>query len=127
MVSGKAVEGSGKQLKPNGIKFNHAGHIKLWNWLAETGETKKSLWPGWEHSYNLIKNDNCCFACQYVLLKNQGRLFCSRCPLIWPDGKKCTIKYSLYDAWSKCFWLYKRKDIARAIRDLPVKEGVETI
>lgn len=36
--------------------------IELWTWLAETGEAKKSAWPGWG-KYNKIINN--CPLCEY--------------------------------------------------------------
>ena len=64
-------------------------------------------------------------------------LACSYCPLQWPDGQGC--KVDLYDddeiVNQYLLWIDLDEDsdvdmvrqLAEEIRDLPVKEGVETI
>lgn len=116
-------------------KFNHTAHKELWDWLVRNLDKEKYDWPGWKCNggkYNAVKCD--CFACDAAAkeiskeeyIKNK----CRYCPLIWDDGCSCNDAYSIYDEWNKLVEYEdidydRRAELARRIRDLPVKKGVE--
>jgi hypothetical protein len=108
--------------------FNHTGHKEIWQWLSEDPGREKEDWPGWGDSKPIV---NDCFACEYRDLTNNHR-DCNDCPLIWPpnrDGSRvCDNDGGLWATW---FFDAKteseRTKLAIAIRDVPVREGVECI
>jgi len=110
--------------------FDLTAHKALWSWLAdntiENNFPKKQDWPGWEvNGGDCPKTQNDCFACQYI---RDRACSCDLCPLVWPGASgECMVGNGLY-----FLWLYERtgklkKDYARQIADLPVKDGVECI
>ena len=110
------------------MKFNLTAHKALWNWLAENPEKKKD-WPGWEENGGKVKSiaeDSYCFACHYASYVPYSE--CEEaCPLQWGAPLyKCTHYdgHGLYDLWCKAHG-EKKKEYAKRIRDLHVREGVE--
>lgn len=110
-------------------KFNHTAHKELWDWLAQNPDKEKDDWPGWKCNggeYELV--DVYCFACEYVSNIEEDFDCCyGYCPLVWPNDIYCdeNSNESLYAAWRNETYLKKRSELARQIRDLPVREGVE--
>lgn len=99
-------------------------HRELWGWLAENPSMEKADWPGWdEFDRNQIRLENYCFAC----MATDGG--CNGCLLIWPGGDCCDAKEpndsdGLFMKW-ECYdedLLEGRAELARQIRDLPVRE-----
>lgn len=122
------------------VKFNHTAHKEMWTWLSENPEMGKDDWPGWNWSQQ--RNGYYCFACSYACeheSKDQdwyeisSRLRCPQCPLIWPSNLEedenclCTGYGGLYEIWENSDNLVIKKNFARLIAGLPVKDGVETI
>lgn len=110
------------------MKFNHTAHRQLWNWLADNPWANKGDWPGWVTFDNPMEND--CFACEYV--KDVPIANKCNCPLIWPenytkDANDCVGALGMYNVWNNCDFSEHRSDLARAIANLPVREGVECI
>jgi len=60
--------------------------LELWQWLAKTGETSKSSWPGWkEHNLKGCTSD--CTLCEYKIQYGQ---YCSEiCPYPIHFGHNC--------------------------------------
>lgn len=109
------------------IKFNHSAHIRLWDWLSKNPDKMKKDWPEWEENggEEIEHAQSYCFACDYAASKNDGvNCDCDYCPLVWPDGFGCTDAGNLFDYW---YWAYgnEKSALAKQIRDLPIKEGVE--
>jgi hypothetical protein len=109
--------------------FQWTKHKELWQWLADNPEMNKEDWPGWKCSGGTIEDTSGyeCFACEYI-----GELPYSarcNCPLIWPDNHKveandCMGRQGLYRSWENST-RDTRVSLAKTIRDLPVREGVE--
>lgn len=133
----------------NQYTFNHTAHKELWDWLANNPGQPKSAWPGWSYYPDIKEEYNGCFACEYVIRYKQAPLYlapCSaHCPLVWPNSGACfdLHREGLFARWNKCRlmaqclsiepWCFYEvtasfystmSDLARQIRDLPVKEGV---
>lgn len=109
--------------------FNHTGHQKLWNWLAENPGKIKGEWLEWRAYYSVSYG---CFACDYacklsieITGKHTAGYRCKHCPLVW--GTKNCFNNGLYFKWDICNDPIERKKMAEAIRDLPVRDGVECI
>lgn len=106
-------------------KFNHTAHKELWDWLVRNPDKQKSDWEGW--NFNGGKYEGIawgCFACKYDNCNG-----CKYCPLVWPNDMICSkaseFERSLFQDWDNETDLKKRSELARQIRDLPVREGVE--
>jgi len=113
--------------------FNHTAHKALWNWIADNTKEgswpNKLSWPGWEgNGGKYARNKNTCFACEYTL-SLEGKPYCPRCPLVWPDLDGCltTQGIGLYDLWECADSTEIRQYISLRIANLPVKDGVECI
>lgn len=115
--------------------FDRTKHIELWQWLAKNPGKGKEQWPGWEKYKDEEYPANGCYACQYQLdaMEKDNKDFVINetacniyCPLIWPEGKTCTVRDGLF---------YKLgtgnddvdADLCLKIANLPVREGVKTI
>lgn len=123
---------------PESLKFNHAAHVELWDWLAQHPDKGKDDWPGWEESGAIPVFY--CFACkaaermaQYLkqLPKDSGvgAINCATlCPLDWP-GPSCVRDYyyhaGRFREWQLETDLEKRVLLAKNIRDLPVNDNLE--
>lgn len=108
-------------------KFNHTAHKELWDWLAKNPDKEKDDWKGWDiHGGKYVLDGNCCFACLYDDY-TEGR--CNDCPLVWAHLSCCSQENSLYKKWERFDEDEEetRAELARQIRDLPVREGVECI
>lgn len=109
--------------------FNHTGHKELWDWLAQNPDKHKCDWPGWVYNGGEHIATGGCFACEYVYSHGIGD--CENCPLVWPNDVRCDditpYGSSLYYKWDDEKDLKKRSELARQIRDLPVRKGVECI
>lgn len=102
------------------VKFNHAAHVALWDWLAKHPDPDKENWPGWDINGGKYKHNVYeCFACTYVV--ENGGTCQSHCPLLWPT-KTCG---ELLGMWKQPKPWESRRRLAEQIRDLPVKAGVE--
>lgn len=110
-------------------KFNHTAHKELWDWLARNPDKEKKDWPGLGVNGGKYIGVLCyCFACEYDSIFMP--FDCSHCPLVWPNNVICNDvlpdgSLSLYKKWDGETDLKKRSELARRIRDLPVREGVE--
>lgn len=105
------------------MEFNHTAHKELWDWLSKNPSKGKGSWPGWNcngGSHNPICAS--CFACEYQEVNNISEECLYACPLIWPHDP-CD---EFYD-WDEAEGKDERIALAEQIRDLPVREGVETI
>lgn len=110
-------------------KFNHSAHKELWSWLAQNPELDKERWPGWKHNggeYDVAAFY--CFACEYAKFSSAKTITnCDACPLEWDEDENCTEENSLHKIWASTGNRRCRTFIAKEIRDLPVKKGVECI
>lgn len=109
-------------------KFNHTGHKKLWNWLADNpGKGKQDYFT--EHGFyadgvDTVPQDNC-YACEY----NGGCFQPGRyCPLTGWGATRCYENNGLWDKFE--YYLLvgsygKACETARKIANLPVRKGVE--
>ena len=105
------------------MKFNHTAHKNLWDWLSKNPDKEKDDWSGWEfNGGSFSKVSAGCFACQYQDEMIELGPCEETCPLIWPTSP-CE---EFYD-WDSERNHAERKRLAGIIRDLPVREGVETI
>lgn len=111
----------------NGMTLHwHTLHRALWNWLANTGNSSKVDWPGWEDNGGNVPGDILCdcFAC-HKASHDGAHCKCNECPLEWPlnldDEPRC-IGRGLFDEWEDAENMYERQHAAEQIRDLPVKE-----
>lgn len=109
--------------------FNHTKHKELWQWLSEHPEAGK------ENAFIALggfpaPRAGCyaCGACEALMLaEHRGTrvLDCRLCPLEWP-GIDCEFS-NLSSAGLYFKWVHpkttpaERADLARQIRDLPVK------
>ncbi|MBQ4566610.1 MAG: hypothetical protein IJA79_00600 [Desulfovibrio sp.] len=114
---------------PDAAIFDHSSHIELWDWLAKNPECMKLDWPGWYTGVHVDEAD--CFACKFVMQFYQNNLEnCNaHCPLEWPGGNCVTPDHTgLFNRWFNLFGssdLETRAQLARQIRDLPVRAGVK--
>lgn len=120
-----------------GYKFDHYNHIKLWNWLSEHPDKHKSDWPEWEYNEGKVKYAHSdCFSCEFVMIilgfilsDRPSRVnidkFCSYCPFGDFHGKLCLD--SLYWCWNVEQNHVKKSELARQIRDLPIRKDVEVL
>jgi hypothetical protein len=103
------------------MAFKHTEHWLLWDWLAKNPGKWKEDWPGWKEIDEYVPA--LCFACQ---VRDENRV--NPCPL-GHEYVGCSIGDclgGLYAKWEDvCGNPLKRADLARQIRDLPIKEGVE--
>lgn len=110
-------------------------HRELWDWLYLNPDMDKKDWPGW---YSVEELPEClCFACSAALKKNKVEYYsarkCKNCPLVW-SSDCCANSY--YETWHRLKNFLNRRlslsekerirmkiaQIAKKIRDLPVKE-----
>lgn len=103
------------------------GHRKMWNWIADTIEKKKTVCciPELKRDYcfenNLTLSCNC-FCCEY----NSHTQACKKCPLDWGKTRSCsTNEKSLYCRITYCELWKEQVDLARQIANLPEREDVE--
>lgn len=97
-------------------KFNATGHSELWEWAANNPEKEKSEFPGWGTRYERQPHD--CFACGYA----EGD--CNFCPLGGRDNRgKCLL--GLVRAWKREKNPERRRELALAIKNIPVNDGIE--
>lgn len=111
--------------------FNHTKHKELWQWLSEHPEMdKKDVFIVTELLSFPAPRAYCyaCQACKELMLaerRDTSVLDCSLCPLEWPDSDCEFSDFSrtgLYSRWEDLkTTLAERADLARQIRDLPVK------
>jgi hypothetical protein len=93
-------------------------HRLLWDWLAKHPDMEKKDWPGWGHNsgqYAPVQLQ--CFPCEW----SEG---CDSCLLVWPGGV-CVRNKSLFYLWNYEEDPTRRAELARQIRDLPVREDME--
>lgn len=87
-----------------------AGHVALWEWLAETGGDDKRAWPGWVFNGGEYEVEfMLCFACSADI--DAG---CNICPIAWTGGA-CHHDDAEYMRWVKAKRLATRKRIAAKI------------
>lgn len=113
--------------------FNHTLHKQMWNWLANHPDCEKEEWPGLQalpekQIMEFAMYHYCCFACWVAgnddrnTRRDMGAI-CKSCPLDW-GAEACWDDGELYDAWIFAGCDYdERKDIARQIAELPLKEN----
>lgn len=109
-------------------------HYKLWDWLAETGESDKSLFDKFKELGDLNDNgvelhfavfdayDCDCFACGADTLDRleKGIYCCSSCPIDWGcDCIDCCDDESLFSKWDNSRTIEDRKMYAKLISQLP--------
>jgi len=111
-------------------KFHHTEHVGLWEFVQRNvGHRHKSEWPGF--SKEVL---NHCFACEYTKY-DKFIAKCSQCPLVWPEDRVtygegyngCTKLYDEYLDFIGDRDFESARLLACKIRDLPVREGVETV
>ncbi len=103
------------------ITFENAQkcHRRMWNWLAETGEKHKCIWPEFKEKNShgkVVKRPLAeCFACEIV------QFDCKICPMDWAPIKYRCKSYakSPYMKWKYSITTKARKKYAAIIRDLP--------
>lgn len=131
--------------------FNHTAHKKLWEYLAECQNFAKRA--AIEELKLPMPRYFACYACDYAagvyVEKNKIDTFqmyldieglaCEFCPLQWPKGQTCRTDITFLEddeiVNQYLLWIDLDEDsdvdmvrqLAEEIRDLPVKEGVETI
>lgn len=112
-----------EHIKKKYIKFYHTLHKDMWNYLYENPNKDKKDWPRWVINGGDIKivNGNC-FACEYDYKFND---ICNHCPFDIGIGDYC-LK-GLYRKWILSNDLEERKQLAKQIRDFPVKKGIKCI
>lgn len=109
--------------------FDHTKHKELWQWLSEHPKADKK-----DAFIDLLgfpaPRAYCyaCGACEALMLaerRGTGVLDCRLCPLEWPGGECEFLSSSgvgLYWQWTAPKTTpAERADLARQIRDLPVK------
>lgn len=113
-------------------KFDLSGHYALWDWFVKHPLRSKYDWP---HITKELEEQNCCYACMYAV-SNHGLCLCKHhCPLDWPNNKTCQDKEGLYSDWAIARGEYRQRanvntkneiiELAKKIRDLKVKEGID--
>lgn len=114
--------------------FNYTKHKELWQWLSEhPEEDKEAAFAALAFSVKAssVPYAHCyaCQACKELILARHYdmsiALNCTLCPLEWPGGE-CEFSNSsgigLYWQWTdQDATASKRADLARQIRDLPIK------
>lgn len=134
------------------IVFEHTKHRALWNRVAEILKEKpdKLLSEIKTQAFNELfpgetMPEKTCYACKYdeeicdMFTEENMPIICENCPLVWPGGHtSCEENYDgsgnlelglhaeLMYAISRNRWNNAVK-LAEQIRDLPIKNGVETI
>lgn len=125
------------------IVFEHTKHRALWDMIisilrdpntniSSAAELKEEafrrLYP-----YNALPLATC-YACEYdenindTFTEEDRPEDCANCPLIWPDDLVCSEEYSLFDKFCeacRCKNYYTAIQIAKYIRNCPIREGVE--
>lgn len=98
-----------------------AGHVALWEWLAETGDEDKIEWPQWAWNGGPYRHaKNLCFACARTTGKWHD-LRCDECPIRWaekpedPGFYPCLDDKSPYYMWTREESLSTRKRLAAKI------------
>lgn len=95
-----------------------AGHVALWDWLAETPRAHKLEWPGWAKYDRVAEND--CFTCE---ISRGCGVWGKDCPIEWPGGGGCCTAVdgsdTIYLRWLRKDYPETRKALAAQIRDLP--------
>ena len=84
--------------------------IKIWIYLARTGDTEKHLHPKYDgiiQHYYLW-----CPLCQYLLINKKT---CASCPLNIQVGNSCLDILSPYDQWSNATTILEKKRYAANI------------
>lgn len=134
------------------IVFEHTKHKVLWNRVAEILKGKPDKWlseikiQAFDELFpNETMPENTCYACEYdeeicdMFTEENRPVICENCPLIWPGWhKSCEENYD--DSGNLEFGLHaelmyaisgNRWDdavkLAEQIRDLPIKNDVETV
>ena len=108
------------------VVFNHTGHKEMWNWLAEHPDKDETYWPGWEYNGGEYGEAVCnCFACDFVdkyntISQKPRETSCDYCP-ICDEGRGSCLE-GLYDDWDDSENIEERAELARIIRDLPVRD-----
>jgi hypothetical protein len=110
------------------MKLTKKKAIKLfrehWRWLAETGSTIKSNWPG--HDFLKDEIASMCFLCEYMDQVDGENGGCDGCLIDWP-GENCADKHSIGDdkglfaKWWKAKTEKTRQKYAKIISELPEK------
>lgn len=105
------------------VKFYHTLHKDMWNYLYENPNKNKKDWPRWKRNGGDIKIViGNCFACKYDYKFNGT---CDHCPFNIDINKTCLN--DLYIEWCHNNNLEKRKQLAKQIRDFPIKKGIKCI
>lgn len=109
------------------MKFNHTAHKELWDWLAKNPKKDKGDWPGWMTNGGIYRSPWLCFARNFGVDNYRLSTYsCKACPIKWP-GTVCGGDDGLFQKWENEENLEERIKLAKQIRDLPAKEGVECI
>ena len=118
--------------QPSYIVFDHTNHIKLWQWLADNPTKDKCDWPEWkENGGNIKYTYNYCFACYYIILyaykydPHHSRSVCSYCPFGDLGNSDRGCLGGLYHKWKYSSDLTRRSEVAKQIRDLPIRTDME--
>lgn len=93
------------------ITFEEAkeGHYRLWDYLAKTGDSLKP-----EAAWKVLSGG---YACEYANnFVDDEMARCQFCPIF---NDYCGRVGTLYLNWCRALDIETRKDIAKAIRDLP--------
>jgi hypothetical protein len=124
-------------------KFAIYWHYQLWNWLANNPDKYKDEWPEWNSRFINIEVPNFCFSCKVMYQRENMRIgywfkksHCRACLLRWPGNKELNTceflrtknnidddnQRGLYSLWNDRENDNKASQLARAIRDLPLRD-----
>jgi hypothetical protein len=101
-------------------------HWKIWNWCSENPDKQKHEWPEWQFNggkYQWVTSE--CFACEWSALGRWEAIFCPECLLVWPTATCAVDADDLFSLWENEEDPTKRAELARQIRDLPIREDVK--
>ena len=112
-------------------KFNHTGHKKLWNWLADNpGKGKHDYFAEhgfYEDGIDTAPHDNC-YACEYGVENRRSIKECI-CPLTGWGDVRCFNNNGLWNKFEEYLLIGeydKACETARKIANLPLREGIVT-
>lgn len=76
-------------------------HRRMWNWIAEETIKRNEALTKEDYMHEVFKKEHpnttfpdfYCFCCEYIKQQNES---CSKCPIKWPNGKRCDDEDSPY-------------------------------